>query len=125
MDITKLKPRRDWTLVLADPRRVATQGGIFLPGHETGVEKVTEGAGLIIAVGPGEKNAGLKIEKGDRILYRAFLKHANRMETDEVWENGEAKCYFLMNSDDILGVMAPGVDVGVFSGRPENRTEGR
>jgi co-chaperonin GroES (HSP10) len=118
-DISKVRPRRDWLLVLADARRDKTASGLLLPGHETGVEKVTEGAGLVISVGPGEKNRVLGLEKGVRIVFRSFIKHANRLPVEESWDSGEQKIYFLMSSDDAIGVMAPGVDVGVFSGRPE------
>lgn len=118
-DIEKVRPRRDWLLVLADPRRDKTASGLLLPGHETGAEKVTEGAGLVISVGPGEKNRVLGVEKGVRIVFRSFIKHANRLPVEDNWPNGESKIYFLMSSDDAIGVMAPGVDVGVFSGRPE------
>ena len=122
-DISKVRPRRDWLLVLADQRRDKTASGLLLPGHETGVEKVTEGAGLVLSVGPGEKNRGLGLEKGVRIIFRSFIKHANRLPVEESWDTGEQKIYFLMSSDDAIGVMAPGVDVGVFSGRPEVRSK--
>lgn len=119
MDVAKIRPREGWVLVLDDQRKRETSGGIILPSSETGAEKVSEGSGLLIAIGNGEKNAKLGIEKGVRILYRGFLKHAHRIENDEKWEDGEPKHYFLMNSDDILAMMAPGVEVGVFSGRPQ------
>lgn len=118
MDPTKIRPRDGWAVVLADARQ-EKKGLIFLPASETGVEKVTEGAGLLIRLGPGEKNHRLGLEAGQRILYRGFLKHANPIETDEKWPNGESKVYFIMSSDDIMGIIAPGVEVGVFSGRPE------
>lgn len=122
-DISKVRPRRDWLLVLADQRRDKTASGLLLPGHETGVEKVTEGAGLVLSVGPGEKNRALGLEKGIRIVFRSFIKYANRLPIEETWESGEQKIYFLMSSDDAIGAMAPGVDVGVFSGRPEVRSK--
>lgn len=118
MDPTKIRPRDGWAVVLADARQ-EKKGMIYLPSAETGVEKVTEGAGLLIRLGPGEKNHRLGLEAGQRILYRGFLKHANPIETDEKWPNGESKVYFIMSSDDIMGIIAPGVEVGVFSGRPE------
>lgn len=119
MDVTKIRPREGWVLVLDDQRKKETSGGIILPGVETGAEKVTEGSGTVIRVGNGEKNAKAGLENGVRIVYRSFLKHAHRLDTDDKWEDGQPKHYFLMNSDDVLAVMAPGVEVGVFSGRPQ------
>lgn len=119
MDPYKFRPSDGWALVLDDLRRETTVGGIFLPGAETGVEKVTEGSGELIAVGQGKKATALGLEKGLRILYRGFLKYAHHFETDLFWPNGEAKRFFLMKVDDIMSVIPPGLDVGVFSGRPQ------
>lgn len=116
LDPHKIRPKRDWVVVKDDPRPNKTAGGIFLPGMETGVEKVKEGTGEVISVGPGEKNQALGLEPGQKICYRGFLKHANRIET----ENDH---YFFMASDDILGIVPEGVNVGVFSGRPMVPTE--
>lgn len=119
IDIGKIRPKEGWVLVLADPRMDKTASGIYLPGRETGIEKVTEGAGEVIGVGRGKKNHGLGLERGQRVIYRSFLKHANRIPADDTWPNREEKYYFFMSSDDVMGVIAPGVDVGVFSGRPQ------
>jgi co-chaperonin GroES (HSP10) len=119
VDATKVRPRRDWILVLADERQERLASGIYLPGHETGIEKVTEGTGLLIAVGPGEKLAKLGLAPGQRLVYRGFLKHANKVPSEERWlTTGNEKEYFLMSCDDVLGVLAPGVEAGIFSGRP-------
>ena len=110
-----------WITVLADPRKTKTESGILLAPNETGVEKVTEGMGVIVRVGPGERNVKIGLEKGMRIFYRGFLKHANPIESEERWGKpyeDQKKMYFIMNSDDVLGILAPGVEVGVFSGRP-------
>lgn len=123
MDIHKLRPKEDWVLVLDEKRRSTTAGGILVP-VVTGAEKVTEGSGVLVAIGNGKKNRTLGLEKGMRIIYRSFLKFAHRMETDEKWEDGEAKHYFLMSADDVFGIIAPGVEVGVLSGRPQNQVKG-
>lgn len=115
MDPKIIRPRRDWVLILDDRRIQKLASGLFLPINETGVEKVTEGAGTVIKVGPGIKNDRLGLRAGDRVIYRAFLKYANTVETEEVWEVGVPKKYFLMSSDDLMAVVEPGVEVGVFS----------
>jgi co-chaperonin GroES (HSP10) len=113
MDPLKVKPKRDFCSVKADPRKDAV-GGIFLPVHETGVEKVTERAGTILRVGPG-KGEQLGLQAGNRIVYRGFLKHANPIETDD-----GSEC-FLMSVDDVLAVLPEAsIEVGCFSGRPQN-----
>lgn len=117
-DPQSIRPKREWVIVLADKRRERTGGGIFLPGHETGIEKVTEGAGEIIALGSGLKAEKLNLSVGQRVVYRDFLKHANPIPNNEKWEDGSEKRYFLMAIDDLISVISPGVDVGVFSGRP-------
>jgi co-chaperonin GroES (HSP10) len=117
-DPTKIKVKDEWAVVLAEPRKVELSSGLFLPPSETGVEKVTQGAGTIIRVGEGEKNSRLGLEKGQRILYRTFLKYANPIETDEKWESGVPKEYFIINTKEIMAIIPPDVDVGVFSGRP-------
>lgn len=123
MDPLKVRPRDGWVVVLADPRKTETDSGILLSPNESGIEKVTEGSGTLIRLGTGEENRNEKLglKKNDRIVYRGFLKHANPipLDTDEKWPNGQKKTYFIMSSDDILGVMPEGVEVGVFSGRPQ------
>lgn len=118
-DPQKVRPRDGWCVVLSDPRRTKLDSGIHLPNHETGAEKVTEGAGVVIRVGKGDKNFALGLEEGQRIVYRAFLKYANPIPTEEKWDSGESKQYFIINSDDLLIILPPGVDVGVYSGRPQ------
>lgn len=118
MDPFKVRPRDGWAVVLADARK-DKKGLIFLPDAETGAEKVTEGAGIIVRLGVGEKNHRIGLEVGQRVVYRGFLKYANPIETEEKWENGEHKVYFIMSSEDILAILPPGVEVGVFSGRPQ------
>ena len=123
MDIHKLRPKEGWVLVLDEQRRSTTAGGIVVP-MVTGAEKVTEGSGTLVAVGNGKKNHTLGLEKGMRIIYRSFLKFAHRLETEEKWPDGEGKHYFLMSADDVFGIIAPGVEVGVLSGRPQNQVKG-
>lgn len=125
MNALKLRPKRDWLVVLADKRRTTTSGGIFLPGYETGVEKVTEGSGTVIRTSnSGDKIKVLKeqgLVDGAKIVYRDFVKHANPIvdiDTEDKWSDGTRKHYFLMSVDDVLGVLAKGTEVGVFSGRP-------
>jgi len=119
MDARKVRPRDGWLVVLSEPRQVKLASGIFLPNHETGAEKMREGAGTIVRTGPGEKNTRLGLEVGQRVLYRGFLKWANPIETDEKWPDGQPLQYFIMSNEDILAVIPEGVEVGVFSGRPQ------
>jgi co-chaperonin GroES (HSP10) len=110
-DPKKIRPNKeDWIIVLADRRKTTLASGIILTDTETGAEKVTEGAGTIVRVGKGPKIDSEKIKEGDRIVYRTFLKYANRIPTED--RNDE---FFFMAVDDVLGILSPGVEVGVFS----------
>lgn len=124
MNPTTVRPRRDWALVLGDPRNTVLASGIVLPGQETGVEKVTENAGLVIRLGPSDhliQKLGLK--EGDRILYRGFMKHHMPIESDETWPDGSKKEYFLMDVADIMAIIPNGVSVGAFSRPSQSAVE--
>jgi co-chaperonin GroES (HSP10) len=114
-DPTTIRPNKDFVSVLMEERKVVLDSGIILPGFETGVEKVTEGAGTIVRIGLGELNEKLGLEIGMRILLRSFLKYANTIETDEKWPSGAKKEYFLMSSKDIMAILPVDANVGVFS----------
>lgn len=113
-DPRSIRPKRDWISVLLEERKTQV-GLIALPGSETGVEKVAEGAGVIVRVGPGRAEQ-LGLKEGDRILVRTYFKHANPIDTDEKWPSGEAKRYFLMAADDVMcDQLDPNIEVGAFS----------
>jgi co-chaperonin GroES (HSP10) len=103
-----------------DRRADTVAGGlIFLPVSEINSEKLTEGMGTIVRVGPGEKGKSIGLKTGDRVAFRSFLKHVNPIDTTDVWgdvgDTYARKRYFLMAIDDIMGVISEGVNVGVFS----------
>ena len=119
-DPKKVKPKDGWALLLADERSGVLSSGLIVP-IETGVEKVTELAGELVRLGDGIYNANLRevgLVEGVRVLFRGYLKFANPLPTDEKWPSGSAKQYFFIDCKDIMGIVAPGVSVGVFSGRP-------
>lgn len=122
MDPRKIKPPDGWILVLADQRKEKKSSGIIIPETST-TEKLTQGSGVIIRTGfrvdgSTRKNELMGIKDGDRVAFRSFLKAANPVESEETWPNGSKKEFFLMSSDDLLGVVADGVEIGVFSDRP-------
>ena len=118
-DPRKIRPRDGWVIVLADARKLELASGILLSPNESGVEKVTEGAGEVIRVGRGIKCETAGLEPGQRVVYRGYLKYANPIENDEVWPDGRKKTYFIMSMLDILAITPEGMEVGVFSGRPQ------
>lgn len=118
-DPKSIRVKDGWCIVLMDERKVQLDSGIILP-VETGAEKVTEGAGVLIRVGKGKKTEALEIEAGQRICCRSYLKYANPIETDEKWPSGAKKEYFILNADDIIAVLPEGMKVGVFTS-PANR----
>ena len=113
-DPNKIRVRDGWLLVLMDERKEQLASGIYLP-TETGAEKVTEGMATVIRVGAGEKNKTLGLEYGQRIALRSYLKHANPIPTAQVWDSGARKEFFILNVDDVMGILARDVNVGVFS----------
>ncbi len=118
-DPQHVRPMRNWVSVLAEPRKQSLASGILLSPNESGLEKVSTGAGRIVRVGAGEKNEKLGIEAGDRVVYRGYLKHANPIPTEEKWEDGRPKEYFLMSVDDVYAIVPEDLDVSVISGRPQ------
>jgi co-chaperonin GroES (HSP10) len=119
MDPRKLRPRDGWVVVLADARKQVLASGIVLPNHEVGAEKMCEGAGELIRCGVGPKNSKMGLENGQRVAFRGFLKYANPIPHEEKWEDGQDKQYFVMSSEDLLAIIPPGMEVGIFSGRPQ------
>lgn len=119
-DPTKVRVRDGWLVVLMDERQDRLASGLVLP-VETGAEKVTEGMATIVRVGDGAKNKTLGLEAGMRIALRSYLKYANPIPNSESWPSGNGKEYFIMSSDDVMGILAPGVTVGVFSSPAQNQ----
>lgn len=119
LDPLKVRPRDGWVVVLAEPRKKEMKSGVILSPNESGAELVCEGAGRVVRAGPGKKNVKLCLTEGDRVLYRGYLRHANPIETDEKWPDGQKKTYFIMSSDDVFALLPEGVEVGVYSGRPQ------
>lgn len=115
MEASKVTPRRDWICVLEDFRETKLSSGIILPSRETGIEIVSENSGHVISIGPGEKNKNVGITPGDKIVYRGFIKHATKLESDEKWADGSPKNYFLMSVDDVMAVIPEETQVGAFS----------
>lgn len=105
------RPMNDWVIVKADPRRAETKGGIVLPQQELLAEKVTEGTGIILKVGPKIKEKiGVPLEPGERIVFRGFLKDVFH-EFEE-----ESGCrVFILRADDVLMTVDKDVDVGIYS----------
>lgn len=114
MDPERIRPGRDFVLILAEPRKEVLASGILLP-IETGAEKVTEGSGHIIRVGNGKRADVVGLSPGDRVVYRSFLKEANPVPTDQKWADGRKKEYFIIDVNDIMSIVPSDVEVGVFS----------
>jgi co-chaperonin GroES (HSP10) len=117
-----VRPRRDWVLVLQDPRKVVLDSGLVLPGEETGAEKVTESSGTVARLGPSEHLvSAIDLVEGTRIVYRGFMKHHMPIpDHGETWEDGSKKEYFLMAVEDVIAVIGKDTSVGVFS-RPSQK----
>lgn len=112
MKAEDFRPLGSWVLVQADPRVKKTKGGIELPDMMTKVERVMEGTGKVLRVGPKVmKSINLGLETGMRIAYRGFLKDA----TSPLFEKIDDCEVFLLAADDVLAVVDEGVQLGAFS----------
>jgi co-chaperonin GroES (HSP10) len=102
-----------YAVVRVEERQEKTSEGLYLPREETGIEKIMEGAGRIIAVGPGYTTGKGYLKKpsvkvGDRVAFRRFLTDAVPfMKIDGVE-------YCLMHCDDFMAILDDGVKVGPF-----------
>lgn len=106
-----VRPIRNLCLIQADDREETIAGGLlYLPVSETTPEKLSQGTGVLVRLGPGEKVKKLGIQVGERVAYRGYLKHANPIESDD-----ETKKFLMLSVDDIIGVIPAGLSVGVFS----------
>lgn len=114
-DPRKVRPQRNWCVVLMDERQEKLASGLYLPTNETGAEKVTEGVATIIRVGAGELNQALDLSPGQRVCLRSYFKYANPIESDHVWPSGAKQEYFFVSSKDILAIVPQGVTVGVYT----------
>ena len=114
-DPRQVKPLGLYALVQVEKRQDMTESGLFLPREETGIEKIMEGAGRIIAVGPGHvTDKGFLMEPcvavGDRVSFRRFLTEAiPLMDID-----GQEYC--IMHCDDFMATMDDDVVVGPLTG---------
>lgn len=107
----EFRPLNDWVVVKADKRKTETKGGIVLPEKELMAERVTEGTGTILKVGPTtKKTIGVMLEPGERICFRGFLK-----DVFHEFEPEEGCIVFMLRAVDVLMTIDQGVDVGIFS----------
>ena len=111
-----IRPKRGWAIVRQDQRKSVLSSGIIL-ADETIAEKLHEGAGIIIRLGPGPKNEALGIQPGDRVLYRTYLRHAIPIETSQKWLDGTKMEYFFIDTNDLVALISPDLQVGPLSER--------
>lgn len=83
MDIEKIRPFGPWILVKVDEPEKVTKSGIYLPDGNLD-ERLGHTTGTVLRLGNGVRNARTgqwlpyDLEVGDKIIFRGFLKEANR-----------------------------------------------
>ena len=114
VDPLKFRPLDDWVVIEIAQRKTMTAGGIHLPDSTTHREKVMEGDGSVIAIGPGRLRPNGKrlppvdIEVGDRVTFRRYLKDAQPLTKVDGVE------FALFRADDLQGVLAPDAAIGAY-----------
>jgi co-chaperonin GroES (HSP10) len=103
----RVHPATNWVLVKVDPRRRVTSGGIHLTDTLTKAERVMEGSGEVLRVGPKVE----EIEVGDRIVFRGFLKEVS----SDIFAKIDDAEVCLLKEDDVLMVIGGEHEVGVYS----------
>ncbi len=104
----QVRPTGEWVIIKADPRVKKTAGGIILTEALTKIERVMEGSGRIVKVGPEAKD----VVVGDRVAFRGFLKDVSR---GMLVREDDCDVFFLKEAD-ILMILDEGVEVGEFAG---------
>jgi len=117
VDPHKILPYEDFVVVELEARKDRTASGLFLAHAETGVEKVREGAGHVVAVGPGKvfergphsgERRPMEVHVGNRVLFKRFLKDAIPLAKKNDLE------YCMIREGDLLGILDEDIEVGVF-----------
>jgi len=105
------RPYAKWLFVREDQRREITKGGIVLPQSETGAERVDEGTGVILKLGPEvAKTTGVALEPGQRICFRGFLADVFH----EFEQEGGGRV-FMIRAEDVMAVIDKDVTMGAYS----------
>jgi len=99
----RLRPLSDHVVVLPDTPDAISAGGIVIP--ESAKEKPAQGT--VLAVGPGRIEPGIgtvvpSVQVGDVVLFGRYSGVS--MTLDDV-------AVLVMREEDVLGVLAPPIDV--------------
>ena len=106
-----IRPMQGWVLCKTLPHATRTASGLYIP-KDIDKDVTSEGVAEILRVTPKE-GMEAPVSVGDKIVYRGFLRFCNQMG-DYFGENRSCS-YFLLNIDDILGVLTGPVTVGLHS----------
>ncbi|MBN1116734.1 MAG: co-chaperone GroES [Bacteroidales bacterium] len=92
MSDVKIKPLEDRVLVEPQAAEAKTASGIIIP--DSAKEKPQRG--VIVAVGPGNKDVEMQVKVGDTVLYGKYA--GTELSVD-------GKDYLIMRQSDILAVV--------------------
>jgi co-chaperonin GroES (HSP10) len=107
----KFRPMWDWLTVKADPRKTETKNGLVLPDIELLAERVMEGTGTVLRVGPTiKKTLGVDLNPGDRICFRGYMK-----DVFHDFEEVDGCRVFLLRGPDVLMIIDKDVELGMLS----------
>ena len=114
----QIQPMPGWVLCRALSPRAESAGGITL-AKDFDKDTVSEGVAEVLHVGPpayvGKKAktpTELGVTKGDKVLYRGFLRHAQPCGT--LLGGPKPSSFFLLNYRDILAVLEGNGSAGFY-----------
>ncbi|MEG2728102.1 MAG: co-chaperone GroES [Mucinivorans sp.] len=88
----KIKPLSDRVLVEPKAAETKTASGLYIP--DTAKEKPLQG--IVLAVGPGNKDVTMEVKKGDTVLYSKY-------GGQEITVDGVD--YLIMKQSEILAII--------------------
>lgn len=116
LNAEKTRPLDGWVLCRAFRPRLNV-GKLVLPSTIEDKNVVSEGVAKVVASGPGPlgpkgKRTPTGLEKGDKILYRGFLRFGHQL--GDMFGADATALIFLLDIRDVLGVVEGPGTIGLY-----------
>ena len=102
-----------------DPRKTTHSSGLYFP-ERLNHEKLHEGSGKIVRTNRADwkKLSTMRLEEGDRVAFRGYLKFPNRLEPTRYFSrytDGVEMEWSFIAIDDLIMWLDPDVELGLLS----------